>query len=241
MKREVWITELLEGARAARGTAVIIDVFRAFSVECYLFDRGVRRVLAVGELQTAYDLKRRYPDALLVGERKGVPLPGFDCGNSPALLRRMELAGKTVIHTTSAGTQGIAAASRGAAEVLAGSLVNARAVADYLKRSGPETVTLVCMGLRGQRSAPEDLLCARYIAALLRDGGFGKEALEREIAALKLSSGKRFFDPAAQDVMPEEDFYLCTAPDRFPFVLRAEDRGGYFDMHLQRVADGGAI
>lgn len=47
------ILELLEGARQARGLAVIIDVFRAFSLEACLFARGARVIYAVGEEQTA--------------------------------------------------------------------------------------------------------------------------------------------------------------------------------------------
>ena len=223
------IAEMLEGARSARGTAVIIDVFRAFSVECYLFACGARQIFAVGALETAYALKRRHPDALLVGERHGVPLPGFDCGNSPALLKKLDLAGRTVIHTTSAGTQGIAAASA-ADEILTGSLVNARAVADYLLSVRPETVTLVGMGLEARQSADEDMLCARYIASLLRGRPLEKTYMEKEIAGLKLSTGRRFFDPALQEAMPREDFELCTDADRFSFVIRALSRGEYYEM-----------
>ena len=44
---EIRLTELLEGARSARGTAVIIDVFSAFSLACYIFAQGAERVFAV--------------------------------------------------------------------------------------------------------------------------------------------------------------------------------------------------
>jgi phosphosulfolactate phosphohydrolase-like enzyme len=47
------------GARAARGTAVIIDVFRAFSVAAYAFDAGAARVLPVGEIDAARDWSPR--------------------------------------------------------------------------------------------------------------------------------------------------------------------------------------
>ena len=33
---EIRILELIEGAKKAEGLTVIIDVFRAFSLECYL-------------------------------------------------------------------------------------------------------------------------------------------------------------------------------------------------------------
>ena len=118
----------IEGARQARGLAVIIDVFRAFSLECYLFASGAQRVLAVGQEETARRLKRENPGYVLIGERGGAKIPGFEYGNSPYQLREAELSGRTAIHTTSAGTQGLAGAGE-AEELVTASLVNARAVA----------------------------------------------------------------------------------------------------------------
>ena len=46
----------------------------------------------------------------------GAILPGFDFGNSPSQTRGAEFRGKPLLHTTSAGTQGLAAAA-GAAEI----------------------------------------------------------------------------------------------------------------------------
>ena len=37
------ILHLIEGAKQADGLVVIIDVFRAFSMECYLYAFGARR------------------------------------------------------------------------------------------------------------------------------------------------------------------------------------------------------
>ena len=48
---EIRILHLLEGARAARGLTVIIDVFRAFSLECYLYDMGVRKYTRWAQLR----------------------------------------------------------------------------------------------------------------------------------------------------------------------------------------------
>ena len=41
---DIQILHLIEGARAARGTAVVIDVFRAFTVEAYLAKNGTLRL-----------------------------------------------------------------------------------------------------------------------------------------------------------------------------------------------------
>lgn len=74
--------------------------------------------------------------------------------------------GRRVIHTTSAGTQGITHAVH-AQDIITGSLVNAKAVADYLLAGNPEIVSLVAMGKAGEEPCEEDLLCAEYIRSML--------------------------------------------------------------------------
>ena len=41
---EIEVFHLIEGAKQADGLAVIIDVFRAFSMECYLYAMGAGEV-----------------------------------------------------------------------------------------------------------------------------------------------------------------------------------------------------
>ena len=215
------ILHLISGADQAKGTAVIIDVFRAFSLECYLFSRGVEKIYAVGKEETARALKQDHPEYVMVGERGGIILPGFDYGNSPSQTEFAELKGKTVVHTTSAGTQGLVHASAaGATELLTGSLVNASAIAAYLKETSPKEVSLVCMGNSGITPAPEDELCGRYIRSLLTS-----EELDmgKEIFSLTTDpSVFKFFDIKWKDVFPVKDFILCLEYDRFPFILKAE-------------------
>ena len=217
---KIRILQLIEGARQARGLTVIIDVFRAFTVEAWASHRHASRIIPVGDIQTAFDYRREHPDALLCGERGGRMIEGFDYGNSPSQFEHADLSGKTLVHTTSAGTQGIANAVH-ADEIIGGSLVNAAAIARYIRMRNPEEVSLVCMGLAGKEETAEDTLCARCIKSLLEDG----EALdwEKEIAHVKQTDGAKFFDPAQQEVFPERDFHLSTEVNRFSFVLRYEN------------------
>ena len=78
----IQILQLVEGAKNARGLTVVIDVFRAFSVEAYLFAQGVDKILPIGDAELAYRLKEENPEFVLAGERMGKILPGFDIGNS---------------------------------------------------------------------------------------------------------------------------------------------------------------
>lgn len=212
------ILQLIEGARQATGLAVIIDVFRAFTVEAYLVNNGVQKLIPVGDKQIAYDYKEKNKDCILIGERRGIMLDGFDYGNSPSQIEKINFTGKTVVHTTSSGTQGIANAQN-ANEILTGSLVNAKAIAEYIKMQNPEDVSLVCMGNGGKSEAREDTLCAEYIKSLLE----GKNPnLDKEIEDLKNIAGKRFFDPNLQEIFPKRDFYLSTELNKFKFTLKVE-------------------
>ena len=218
---KIRVFHLVDGAREATGVTVIIDVFRAFSVEAYLTQQGVSLLRPVGDMEIAYEAKRRDPSVILVGERKGVKLPGFDYGNCPTEFEGVDFTGKTVYHTTSAGTQGVANAAN-ASEILTGSLVNASAIAKYILASGAEDVSLVAMGLRGLRPTAEDELCATYIKSILEGRPFTKAQLAAAVEDLKRTDGAKFFDPAQSAVFPTRDFELCTAVDRFDFVLRVE-------------------
>ena len=211
----ITIDHLTAGAARAEGTAVIIDVFRAYTFECWAHARGAARVCPIAGLEEAAALKAGHPDWLLAGERHGRPAPGFDFGNSPAQLEHVNLAGRTLLHTTSAGTQGIAAAA-GARRILVASLVNAAATARYLRQLGEPRVSLVCMGFENTRPTEEDTLCAEYLRALLLGQPFD---LAGRLPALRDGPGRRFFLPSDQSFAPERDFVLCTEADRFPFAL----------------------
>lgn len=217
---KVEIAEFVEGARNAKGIAVIIDVFRAFSVACYAFDAGAVRIIATSEISEALLLKRKYKNSVLVGERDERKIERFDYGNSPTEILKADLSGKTVIHTTTAGTQGLINAVN-ADTILTGSLVNAGAIVKYLKSVNPDHVSLVAMGYRATCSAEEDLLCAEMIEKALNNEKFNSEA---RIKDLQNSSGKRFFNPANMDFSPPTDFFLCTMINKFNFVLKATRR-----------------
>lgn len=227
------ILQLIDGAKSAIGTTIIIDVFRAFSVEAYMFDAGCEYIYPVGQVDEAYKMKDEHPEWILAGERNGVIVPGFDTGNAPSALNKLSLNKKTVIHTTSAGTQGVANAIN-AGEILGASLVNARATAEYIRKTCPNDVSLVCMGLAGKTPTDEDTLCARYIKSIL-EGNENAIDFSIEIENLKNTSGAKFFDENQKSVFPTDDFYLCTDVDKFNFVIRYDSKNGY--MYKQDLFD----
>jgi len=216
------ILQLLDGAKKAQGLTVIIDVFRAFSTACYAFDAGIQRIYPVGDLEKAYQLKQDNPDYILVGERNEQKPEGFDFGNSPSQLLEADLNGKTMVHTTSSGTQGIANAT-GASEIITGGFVNAGAIIRYIRKQNPDKVSLVCMGYSCQYPTDEDTLLAVYIKNELE----GKiNNFQEMVEQIRKGDGARFFAPEKQEWAPVADFDLCLSLNRFNFVLKVEQGNG---------------
>jgi 2-phosphosulfolactate phosphatase len=227
---KIEILHLVEGAKLARGLAVIIDVFRAFSLACYLFDRGVEKIIPVGKKEQAFVLKESHPGFILIGERDNRKIPGFDFGNSPFQTSGFDFRGKTVVHTTSAGTQGIVNAGDAEA-VITGSFVNADAIIGYIRTRNPAVVSLVCMGYSARYPAEEDTFCAEYIRNGIRGIPFD---FQNALESIRNTSGKRFFEPANQEFSPIEDFLYCVNLNYFNFVLKAEP-DEEFGMVLRKI------
>jgi|SRR5690348_12713352 len=175
---------------------VVIDVVRATTTICMLFEHGCRRMLLASSIAAAREARATLgSDWLLAGEVEGARPPGFDFGNSPAEFATCDLAGRGVICATTNGTRALRACAGGRA-VFAGSLRNAEALAQTLaakmrerpvaeaadmaavremgapdaseaERVPPTDVVFVCAG-RGGRPAYDDTVCAGYLARSLR-------------------------------------------------------------------------
>ena len=211
---------LISGAKKARGTTVIIDVFRAFSTAAYVIGKGAERIIPVGDLRTAFKLKNNNPEWILMGERNGKRIEGFDFGNSPAEIINVNFSDKTVIHTTSSGTQGVASAKRATVLIL-GSFVTAEAIVNFVLQTNPKIVSLVAMGDGGVQPAIEDELCAEYLAQRIAGEDTSFQNIKEQI--LQSPSSMKFMNPDYPQFR-EEDLRLCLELDRFDFFVRGERR-----------------
>ena len=88
-------------------TVIVIDVLRAFTTSAYAFAEGVSDIALASSVEDAFNLRKRFPDALILGEVDGYPVEGFDLGNSPSVLIGSDISGKRLIQRTTAGTQGV--------------------------------------------------------------------------------------------------------------------------------------
>mgnify|MGYP001601907755 FL=1 len=206
----------LDNAKRAEGLTVVIDVFRAFTTACYLADKNPQRIIPVGDLEEAYRLKKENPKYLLMGERDGKIQPGFNFGNSLYRIRNEIFKRKTIVFTTTCGTQGINRAVN-AKEIITGSFVNADATIKYIRSRKPAMVSLICTGTINEHILDEDACCAEYIknALLEKQNNFEKIVTHLKTAGF----AKWFFDPAVHS-HPLEDFELCVSLNKFNFILK---------------------
>ncbi len=204
----------LETCSNSAGLVVVIDVIRAFTSAAVAFSRGAERILPVGTVEQALEYKRSHPEALAFGEIKGLPHAGFDSGNSPTQLMKLDLSGRTIVQRTSAGTQGIVRSTR-ADTLMAASFVVAEATIHYIRACAPRDITFVITG-QLYDGGEEDLACADYLKARLSgqspDPGPFLDRVRRSHDAQIL------LDPS-QPEFPETDLMYCTSLDRFNFAM----------------------
>ncbi|MBW1797601.1 MAG: 2-phosphosulfolactate phosphatase [Deltaproteobacteria bacterium] len=216
-----------KGAEEVEGLVVVIDVFRAFSCEPLFFYFGARRVILEADPDKVLEVKRENPEFILVGEVNEVPMEGAELGNSPShIIMKGEsyFRDKTVIHRTTAGVTGAAAACKRADEVILGSFVMAKAVAAYIKSENPDQVTLLAMGERAERKAAEDEACAGYLEHLLTGTPYDPVQAFKDIVFQQTAQK---FIQGTREYLPKEDPIFCLQRDLFDFVLtvkRAGDR-----------------
>ncbi len=218
---KISLHSLEEGARAARGTVVIIDVFRAFTCMPLLYSLGVVKSVLVATAEEALAIKKRDPSRILVGEIDGIPIKEFDVGNSPGDILRLGeeyFSGKSIVQRTSSGVQGVLIAMDAADEVLLGSYSVARATVDYIKSTSPERVSIVAMGWNLREKAPEDEWCARYMAHLLGQGDYDHNRAMKDIL---FHHGAQKFLRGGKSYFPPEDPVLALQRDVYDFALKA--------------------
>lgn len=220
--------KIIADPQKATGIAIIIDVFRAFTVEPIIIKNGAKKLIVIGDKEIAYNFKKENNNYILIGERNGIKLPKFDYGNSPSQIEKVDFTNKVVVHTTSCGTQGIVN-SMNAKEIITGSLVNISAIVKYIKNRGYDDISIVTLAKPGSDPFEEDKLCAEYIKAKLENKS--TDEFKARILNLKYTSGAKFFDNKLQEIYPKEDFYLCTDIDKYDFVLKVKkDEKGYYYM-----------
>jgi 2-phosphosulfolactate phosphatase len=211
----------VDGARRARGTVVVIDVLRAFTVSAYALAGGASECLLVATVAEARALQAKMPGSLICAEEEALPVPGIPISNSPTQIRATGLKDRVLIQRSSAGTTVISAVES-AEELYAASLVVARATVEACLSRRPKTLTLVASA-----DHPEDHACATYMEGLMR----GEEP-DIDLLLQPVRESERFQRAArgGWPGFPPSDLDLALAPDRFDFAMPATKQGAHLRL-----------
>lgn len=207
----------IEGARRARGTVVVIDVLRSFTVSAFALAGGALECRLVPTTDAARALSSTIPDAVLCAEEDALPIDGIAISNSPTQIHAMDLRGRVLVQRSSAGTPVVAAVD--SANMFAASLVVARATVQASLLTRPSTLTFIASA-----DYPEDHACARYMESIVRQDEVDVTKL---LQPLFDSDRYRRVMSGTWPGFPPTDLELALQPDRFNFAMPVTRELGY--------------
>ncbi|UCE44121.1 MAG: 2-phosphosulfolactate phosphatase [Candidatus Bathyarchaeota archaeon] len=224
-----------------RGDAiVIIDVLRCSSTIITALANGASEIVPAPTIGKAKQLKKRHPNYILAGERKGLMPQGFELGNSPREFTREKINGRSIILTTTNGTKAFEIA-KDAKPVLVGSFLNAGAVGKALYEGANKNnrgISLIACG-RATRLSIEDFICAGKILEMmptdeltLSDGAhaalFASKGAGEKVAELVCSSEHGRY---LKSIGLIKDIEFCSRINRYtdvPLFAKGKIRTGKF-------------
>lgn len=166
-------------------TRVLVDIYRSTSTMPLLLRNGASEIITTETLAEARSIKKGNPNYVIVGERFGFKVPGFDYGNSPSQLLNLDFTGKVVIFTSTNGTKVLEKIVEGG-EVFISSFINVDATVEALRNK--DSVSIVTSN-RPDGRAEEDYLFAEYLMKRLK----GEDvSLTEYVRMVRKSSGSRW-------------------------------------------------
>ncbi|HET9780725.1 MAG TPA: 2-phosphosulfolactate phosphatase [Candidatus Dormibacteraeota bacterium] len=210
----------IAGAEQARGTVVVIDVLRSFTVSAYALAGGARECRLVKTVDEARALAEATPGAVICAEENALPIEGIPISNSPTAIRDLDLKGRILIQRSTAGTQVAAAVESG--DIFAASLVVARATVQACLLRKPEVLTLIASA-----DHPEDHACATY----MQDIATGRTPdLDELLEPLRHTDRYKRVTAGEWPGFPRTDVDLSLVPDVFDFAMPVTRERGYLRL-----------
>lgn len=146
--------------------AIVVDALRCSSTIITALANGLKEIIPVETVDEAFKLRLDDPDLILVGERKGIKIDGFDLNNSPLEFISNEIRGRRAIITTTNGTRAINQVEK-CQIVLIGVFINSSEVtkrALMLAKKYQSGITILLAG-RNHNFFLEDFLCAGLLSS----------------------------------------------------------------------------
>lgn len=218
-------------AKEQECVAVVVDALRASCTAAMLFDAGALDLTLVPDVETALRYKEEHPDALLYGERNGLPPEGFDFGNSPREVQGAK--GKSVGFTTSNGTA-LMLEAFGASAVYMASVTNAFALVQQVLAQDRDAVLIPAGSVVDPDfSAQEDWVAATAIAMSTDiEVGDGCDAYRKWQHMISLDGVAKLFATAPhadalRAIGLQDDIGFCARPNLTRAVPVVESRNEF--------------
>lgn len=221
-----------EGRVPTSAAALVIDVIRATTTMTEALANGVRAIFPVLTAEDAARLAASLgrDNTLVCGERKGLPIEGFDLGNSPREFTRDRVEGRQMVMTTTNGTRAFLAAQE-ASPVIAASFLNLSAAAGAV--ADADHVVILCAGKEDQFSFDDALCGGHLVKTLVRDRETDCELNDAAVAAMALAEahepsaallGSIAAGKALLDINLADDLPVCAEVDRHDLAPSMVDR-----------------
>jgi 2-phosphosulfolactate phosphatase len=171
------LPHMVDPAVLAGAATIVIDLLRASTTICHALAAGAECVMPYVEIDETLAAAARFgrEKVLLGGERGGLPINGFDLGNSPAEYTPEVVRGRRILFTTTNGARALHHA-RQARHIYVGAAANCRAV--VAKVRGTQAVHILCAGTAGEITREDVLAAGALVEAILADNAPGAQAYE---------------------------------------------------------------
>ncbi|KGF90918.1 2-phosphosulfolactate phosphatasee [Prochlorococcus marinus str. MIT 9107] len=218
--------------------AVVIDVLRATTTISWALKNGADSIQVFADLDLLKKSAMNWnaDEKLMLGERGGKKIEGFDLGNSPLSVTKKVVKGKRLFMSTTNGTKSLQKV-QDANHLFAMGLPNRRAVAEKIISLKSENVLILGSGWEGSYSL-EDSLAAGALASYLK----AKYDYEVNILNDELQAALALWEFWKNDILKclktathgkrltslgdyEEDFKCCSKLDCLEIVPAQVERG----------------
>ncbi|WP_041391130.1 2-phosphosulfolactate phosphatase family protein [Prochlorococcus marinus] len=218
--------------------AVVIDVLRATTTIASALNNGAEAVQTFSDIDELKSKSSEWPASsrILLGERGGEKINGFDLGNSPVDVTSDVVRGKRLFMITTNGTRALSRL-QDAESLYAMSLINRSAVGDRLLVDHPDEVFILGSGWEGSYSLEDSLAAGSLVSYLLEKKPGSIQVVNDELNSAmalwhfwkddlvgclrKATHGKRLEGLGNHD----DDFVCCSALDKLSVVPIQKELG----------------
>ena len=218
--------------------AVVIDVLRATTTISWALKNGADSIQVFADLDLLKEsaIKWKAEERLMLGERGGKMIEGFDLGNSPLSVTKEKVKGKRLFMSTTNGTRSLRKVQN-VEYLFAMALPNRKVIAERIMSLDKKNVLILGSGWEGSYSL-EDSLAAGALAFYIKENfihevNISNDELQASIALWKFwendilkclktaTHGKRLTSLGDY----EHDFKCCAELDCLDVVPTQVERG----------------